>query len=82
MGYPTYLLLRLLSTFCCCIKGLFDSEGSWYRRNMERLNRLEVAKAKLQHEMSLPEFLRTYRLAKFAFKVQFNRRQRKSIRYF
>ena len=43
---------------------------------------MKVAKEKLHGELSFSRYLRTFRLANFAFKVWLNRRQRESVQYF
>ena len=82
MGYCNYIAIKIISTMCCCLTHFIDRDGSWYRKGIIRLKRLEIAKAKLEHELDLAQYLRNHRLSNLAFKVWFNRRQRTSVRYF
>jgi len=43
MNYCTYMLLSLLSSFCCCLTKCLQKDG-WYSRNMQRYKRIEIAK--------------------------------------
>ena len=82
MSYCTYLTLRFINTFCCCCLKYFNRDGSWFKRENTRLKRLDLAKEKLQSELSLHKYIRNFRLSNFAYKVRFNRRQRESVKYF
>ena len=52
LNYGSYMVLSLLDCFCCCLTKCCDSRN-WYRRNMLRYKRLELAKQKLQGELSV-----------------------------
>lgn len=85
MSYLNLLAIKFLQNMCCCIVNRYDKEefkDGWYRRNVQRLRRLELAKAKLRSELELDLFVSMNRLAHFLNKVVLNRRQRVSVQYF
>ena len=82
LGYCTYLALLLLSSCCCCFIGCCNADGSWFKRNTARLRRIKLAKKKMQSELDLFAYVRMQRIALLSAKLNFNRRQRASIKYF
>ena len=76
------MFVSTLDSFCCCLAKCCDRPGSCYQRNMQRYKRLELAKKKLQGELSVMEYLTMKRLSIFVFKTWLNRRQRASVEFF
>jgi len=82
MNYCTYWLLSTLDSYCCCLIKYCEREGSCCRNQMFRLRRLELAKLKIQSELSIYSYLQMKRLTKLTFKTWLGRHQRESTRYF
>ena len=77
MGYPTFLTIKFLQNWCCCIVKRYDNEENkdgWYRRNAQQLRRLELAKQKLDQELDLEFFISINRITHFLNKIMFKRR--------
>jgi len=74
MSYCTYVLLSTLDSYCCCLIKYCEREGSSCRRQMFRLRRLELAKLKLQSELSIFSYLEIKRLSHLTLKAWLGRR--------
>mmetsp|Transcript_34493 Transcript_34493/g.45371 ORF Transcript_34493/g.45371 Transcript_34493/m.45371 type:complete len:203 (+) Transcript_34493:1269-1877(+) len=84
-SYLSQLTVQFLSSFCCCFVRRLDSsarEGSWYRRNMQRLRRLKGARERLNQELDVLHLVREIRLVDMLKRVVLSRRQRASVPFF
>ena len=81
ISYGSYMILSTLDCICCCLTKFCDSRN-WYKRKMLRYKRLELAKQKLQGELSIVQYLTMKRQSLFLFKTWLNRRQRTSVKFF
>ena len=81
ISYGSYMILSTLDCICCCLTKFCDSRN-WYKRKMLRYKRLELAKQKLQGELSIFQYLTMKRQSLFLFKTWLNRRQRTSVKFF
>ena len=82
LNYAMYLMIYFLKSCCCCIMRKYDTkanEGHWYRRNMQKLRKIEMACDRLCAERELHVFIKNIRLTQFALKLWMNRRQRSSV---
>ena len=84
MNYCMYQLIWILSTCCCCFTKLCgcEAEGSWYRRELLRKKRYDLAVLKMQGELSTTSYLTMKRISHLASKTWFTRSQRASTRFF
>ena len=84
-NYGMYLMIYFLKSCCCCIVRKYDTkghEGHWYRRNMQKLRKIELACDRLNAERELHAFIKNIRLTQFALRLWTNRRQRSSVQFF
>ena len=75
MFYCTHTLIWLLQSCCCCFVKLCkcEKEGSWYKRQLLRKKRLDLAVLKMKNELSVLTYLTNKRLTHLAFKTWFSR---------
>ena len=76
-GYTKFLFIQLATYLCCCIVKRYDKEvhkGNWYRRNMQKLRKIELARKRMKDELELHEIITHNRLSHFTSKLWTNRR--------
>ena len=85
MNYLRYIFLNFVQFLCCCCMKSRDNQvhsNHWYRRSMQNLRKLQLAREKLNHELDLTKLVQLNRISRFAFKIWLERRQRISVPYF
>ena len=59
-NYGKYLLIKFLQYLCCCFVRRYDNkyhEDHWYRRNIQKLRKIDLACQRLNEERELHAFI-------------------------